>query len=112
MRKNVTEISFEDLPTKQDGSPNRDDVTQRKFTATSNGVTFFEKIQDVLEGESNVEKFTVNLAQGIEVTLSLQDIDAAGNMSPTADVTFIPKDVTAPAQPGTIQMNVLGEVDE
>ena len=101
MRKNVTVVT---MPALADGNP--EGVVLRKFTATSTDLSFSQDLP--VPGDSSV---TVQLAQGVEVTLKLVDVDQAGNMSQPSVYTFTPTDVTPPSMPGPFQMTVTGEVD-
>lgn len=99
--KNVTVIT---MPALTEGNP--EGVATRKFTvnATDGSFTFGQDF--VVPSDYSV---TVRLAQGVEVTLSLTDVDAAGNSSTPRTLTFTPSDVTPPSQPGEFQMVVTSE---
>jgi hypothetical protein len=99
MKKNVTVITMPALP---EGNP--EGVVTRKFTVNSTDLTFS---QDFTVPSDYV--VTVKLAQGVEVTLSLTDVDQAGNNSVPRTYTFTPSDVTPPSQPGEFQMVVTSE---
>jgi hypothetical protein len=102
MRKNITVVTF---PALADGNP-EGVVTRRFLVTTGAGVLH--------TGDYTVptSPVTVNLPQGVEVTLSLVDIDQAGNESSPRLFTFTPSDVTPPSQPGDFGLLVTGEVDE
>jgi hypothetical protein len=104
MRKNITVIT---MPALTDGNP--EGVATRKFTvnATDGSFTFGQDF--TVPSDYSV---TVKLAQGVEVTLALTDVDQAGNNSAPRTMTFTPSDVTPPSQPGEFQMTVTGEVEE
>lgn len=81
--------------------PGAPDVVLRELTQVING------IQTVL----NVEQGYTFLAEdGAMVSLSLVDIDDAGNRSePSPTLTFTATDTIAPPTPGELGVTVIGE---
>lgn len=106
MRKNITEIA---LPPLAEGNP--DNVVKRQLTVvpTAEGST---PLLDVAISPSEPQAVVVKLAQGVEVKISLIDVDQADNASLPRDLIFTPSDVTPPTEPGDFQLKVSGEVEE
>lgn len=107
MKKNTTVIT---LPAVADGNP--EGVVTRRFTVLSGTETVLSAEYTLQPDTVNVDPVTVNLAQGVEATLSLVDVDQAGNASAPDVFTFTPTDVTAPSTPGKFGIEVTGEVNE
>jgi len=106
MRKNITDIAFPALP-----PDNPDGVVKRRFSIVETGsqtVIFPE--QDFAFDTPGV--VGVKLAQGIEVMVSIADMDQANNLGEAQEQPYTPSDVTAPAKPGEFGFTVTGEVDE
>lgn len=102
-RANITTIT---LPPVAAGNP--DGVVRRDFLVTPTGS---DPIFNHAYAPGEEVPVTLKLVQGTEYTLSLTDQDQAGNHSPSRTLTFVPTDVTPPAEPGSFQMQVTGEVE-
>lgn len=107
LRKNITDITFPEIAT---GNP--DGVEKRRFNIEdSSGNVIFAETEYPWDAPAP-QVIGVKLAHGVEVNLSIIDIDQAGNESEAQIHTFTPTDVTAPAKPGEFSMAVTGEVEE
>lgn len=85
------------------------DTETRKLTVVVNGGT--ADVHDV--AKTDTEK-AFEWDQGATVDLSLVDYDDATppNASPASTLTFVVTDTFAPAQPGTLGVQVVGETPE
>lgn len=111
MKKNITTITLPAV--KDDGSNlNVEGVVTRKFNIKSGDAVLFDQALPLAPGKDNVDPIVVKLPQGVETTLTLIDVDQAGNESEADIFVFTPSDVTAPSKPGSFAMTVSGEVDE
>lgn len=84
------------------------DVVTREFTVMVNGVTQDSKLYGV-----GVTDFgPVSVPQDSTVTLTLVDIDDAGNRSAPAVTEFVAVDTIVPAMPGAISVTLVGETTD
>lgn len=87
------------------GAPVDADVVSREFAVVVNGgapttSTFIAATTSL--GEIKVD-------QGATVTLTLVDVDDAGNRSQPATVEFVAQDTIPPAQPGSFGVTLVRE---
>jgi len=87
------------------GAPVDADVVSRELTAVVNGEVLFTQS---LDGKAT-SLGEVKVPQDSSVTLTLVDIDDAGNRSQPAVVEFVATDTIAPVQPGAFGVTVLRE---
>ena len=81
------------------------DVTTRELTVVVNGE---QVAQNTFPG-SETALGEVVVPQGGNVTLTLVDIDDAGNRSQPATVEFVAADTIPPAQPGSFGVTLVRE---
>lgn len=84
------------------------DVVTREFTVTVDGVARDPE----LYGAGVTDFGRVSVPQDSSVTLSLVDIDDAGNRSEPAVTEFVAVDTVAPAMPGAISVTLVGETTD
>jgi hypothetical protein len=81
------------------------DVVSRMLTITVNG----EDMGTVDVPVDSTELSVFSAPQDAEVTLTLVDVDDAGNKSEPAVYSFVATDTIAPAQPGGLGVTLTGE---
>jgi len=81
------------------------DVTGRQLTVVVNG----EVLSTVELAGSATDLGEVKVEQNANVTLSLVDIDDAGNRSQAAVLDFVATDTIPPAQPGSLGVTLARE---
>lgn len=89
------------------GAPVDHDVVNRVLTVTVGGVS---ETTTVSGDTTNFGEITV--PQDVEVTLTLVDVDDAGNKSEPAEVTFVSADTIPPAKPGEFGVTIVREVPD
>ncbi len=107
--KETTMLKFNvTLPAFDDANPNDNDVVTRRLTVSVQGgpVITVDSAADVTTVEN--DGFVGN--NGETVTLSLVDIDAAGNQSAPSEAGVTLADVIPPPAPGAIGLAVTGQV--
>lgn len=112
MPKNITDITF---PALAAGNPQKVNIRRFKIetTATPPEVVFPEQDFTVPSTDpTDIVVSDVLLTQGVEIKLTLVDIDPAGNLSVARELVTTPTDQTPPSQPGEFQMVVKGEVPD
>lgn len=96
------------LPAFDDSNPNDDDVTVRHLSVT---VGSGQPIAvDAGPSDTTVENDGFVGNAGDVVSLSLIDSDASGNSSPASTVSVTLADSIAPPAPGTVGLQVTGQV--
>lgn len=88
------------------GAPVDADVVTRELTVIVNGS---QQKQAIFDG-SATDLGEITVEQDSEVTLTLVDIDDAGNRSSPATVDFKAFDTIAPSAPGEFGVSLLREV--
>jgi hypothetical protein len=90
------------------GAPVDADVVSRLLTVAVNG----EERGSVSFAGNSTDLGTVDVPQDAEVTLTLVDVDDAGNASAPAEYTFVAADTIPPAQPGYFGVTLVAETTE
>jgi len=88
------------------GKPGAADVVSRELSVVVNGTALSEPVSF---GGDATDLGEVKVEQGAEVTMSLVDIDDAGNRSQPAVVTFVATDTIAPPEPGQFGVTLARE---
>lgn len=86
--------------------PSARDVTGRELSVTDGDGSTLTAVT-VLPSATVSEPLRV--LENTSITVSLVDIDNAGNRSPASSVSLIVQDTIAPPQPGTLGVHVIGE---
>lgn len=87
------------------GTPVSGDVVSRFLTVVVNGVEYSST-----EYVGPVTAFgSISVPQDSNVTVTLVDVDDAGNKSEPAVYTFVAADTVPPAQPGLLGVTLVGE---
>jgi predicted anti-sigma-YlaC factor YlaD len=81
------------------------DVVQRELVSAVNG----EVVSTTVWAGTAVDLGTLSAEQDAQVSLSLVDIDDAGNRSMPATVTFVAADTIPPSAPGGLGVMLVGE---
>jgi len=89
------------------GAPVDHDVVARELSVTVGDSTETKTVAG-----STTDLGEVTVAQDSEVTMSLVDIDDAGNRSEPAVVTFTATDTIPPAKPGEFGVSLLREIPD
>lgn len=87
------------------GAPVDGDVVSRELTVVVGG----EVVSTTAFGGGDTSLGEISVPQDAAVTLTLVDIDDAGNRSQPAVVEFAATDTIAPAQPGSFGVSLVRE---
>lgn len=83
------------------------DVVERQLVVVVDGAVATDKFAVFAADATSLGEISV--PQGSSVTLTLVDVDDAGNRSEPAVVEFVAEDTLAPAQPGSFGVTLVGE---